>query len=328
MDSNVINSGGTGTGVTAGQVKAAADAIAARGERPTNRGVRIQLGNTGSMGTIQRYVAEWREERPAAVQASIAVSEELNILYSKDVQRRIDAATTNIRAENADYVSEAKEQGQNVEGLDRQIKELEAAAVVLVQERDEAQAEFKAAAGEASRLTENLKQDRENIRDQQQELATATIKIEVLDGQISDLKSDLSTVRSQLAKTIDDKQKAEKATDKAQAETALEKHKADEAIDQEAKSVRLMQTQIDDLKLEVARARTDAKEARTDVREARAETKKAHQDWSREVEQWGSTVALEHKRNAQLQSERDTLADEVANLKKQSGISANEKPTK
>ena len=64
-----------------------------------------------------------------------------------------------------------------------------------------------------------------------------------------------------------------------------------------------LQGQIDELKKEVA--------------EVRQEVKAAHQATAGEAEKWGETVALEHARNAKLQSERDTLADRVGVLEAQ-----------
>ena len=54
-------------GVTAEQVIAAAEAIAAQGDRPSVRAIRDRL-ETGSFNTIQRYLSEWRETRPQITQ--------------------------------------------------------------------------------------------------------------------------------------------------------------------------------------------------------------------------------------------------------------------
>jgi DNA repair exonuclease SbcCD ATPase subunit len=63
----------------------------------------------------------------------------------------------------------------------------------------------------------------------------------------------------------------------------------------------------DDLKSQVA-------DLKTELSESRKEAKAAHQATAVEVEKWRETVALEHKRNAELQSERDNLAERLAAL--------------
>nr|WP_294973320.1 DNA-binding protein [uncultured Pseudomonas sp.] len=45
-------------GINRALVKQARDALLARGLRPTIDNVRIELGNTGSNSTIQRYLKE------------------------------------------------------------------------------------------------------------------------------------------------------------------------------------------------------------------------------------------------------------------------------
>ncbi|WP_374710567.1 DNA-binding protein [Massilia pseudoviolaceinigra] len=46
--------------ITYEQVAAAAVAICAANIRPSSRGIRERLGNTGSMGTVNRLLQEWK----------------------------------------------------------------------------------------------------------------------------------------------------------------------------------------------------------------------------------------------------------------------------
>lgn len=50
------------TGITFDDVSQAAESLVARGEDITIISIRKELGDTGSMTTIQRYLAEWRSE--------------------------------------------------------------------------------------------------------------------------------------------------------------------------------------------------------------------------------------------------------------------------
>ena len=46
--------------ITAEQVNAAADGMKADGIKPTSRAIRERLGNTGSMGTINKLLKRWK----------------------------------------------------------------------------------------------------------------------------------------------------------------------------------------------------------------------------------------------------------------------------
>ena len=82
-----------------------------------------------------------------------------------------------------------------------------------------------------------------------------------------------------------------------------ETRRADQAEKREIATAASLQSQIDELKKEVASTREEAKVARMAIAE--------------EADKWRETVALEHKRNAELQSERDSLAERVAKLEQQ-----------
>lgn len=46
--------------ITYEQVAAAADAMKVAGSKPTSRAIRERLGNTGSMGTVNKLLQDWR----------------------------------------------------------------------------------------------------------------------------------------------------------------------------------------------------------------------------------------------------------------------------
>ena len=56
---------------------------------------------------------------------------------------------------------------------------------------------------------------------------------------------------------------------------------------------------------------------RAELAEARAETKAVREQAAKDATAWREQIALEHKRNAELQSERDSLADKVTTLEQQ-----------
>ena len=79
-------------GVTLEQVMAAADRLAASGQRPSVRLIREHLGDTGSPNTIQRFLAEWRESRPQGNVAPIEISAALQAALSAEISRAVMAA--------------------------------------------------------------------------------------------------------------------------------------------------------------------------------------------------------------------------------------------
>jgi hypothetical protein len=80
-----------------------------------------------------------------------------------------------------------------------------------------------------------------------------------------------------------------------------ETRRADQAEKRETATAASLQCQIDELKKEVTSVREEAKTARLAT--------------AGEADKWRETAALEHKRNAELQSERDNLAERLAALK-------------
>ena len=291
------------TGVTAEQIRAAADAIASEGGRPSIRGVRERLGNTGSLGTIQRYLAEWREDRPQVVQAAYELPGDLANAFGRELRRGAEAATAELRAENAQALIEAKEQGIEIESLESTVDELRARSDELEGERDRAQTEAQARAEEIERLSAQVREEKAAAAELMQKLATATVKIETQAEQLDDQKRQWSEhVASLKAEIADYHQKLEVARDNAQ---EAEQRAAVAESKAEAKAEK-----ADDLKDIVSGLRTE-------LAEARAETKAAREQAAKDAEAWRQQIALEHKRNAELQSERDSLAERVAVLEQQ-----------
>lgn len=65
------------SGINKAQVKKARDALIARGTNPSIDAVRIELGNTGSKGTIHKYLNELAQESGVALGDNIALGDTL-----------------------------------------------------------------------------------------------------------------------------------------------------------------------------------------------------------------------------------------------------------
>lgn len=289
-------------GVTAEQVQAAAEAIASEGQRPNVRNIRERLG-TGSFNTLQRYLSEWRETRPQVTQAAYELPAELVNAFGAELRRGAEAATAEIRAELAEAHQEVKERAENGEELEDQIEELAQQVEALVHERDTAAAEAAAKADEIHRLTEQVQRETQAAEMARTEVATARVKIETQAEQLTTLKSEVADYHQKLDVARDRAQQGQQAAAVAESEVKAETRRADQAEQREIARAASLQSQIDELKKEIVGAREEAKAAR--------------QTTSTEADKWRETVALEHKRNAELQAERDSLAERVAVLEQQ-----------
>jgi uncharacterized phage infection (PIP) family protein YhgE len=300
-------------GVTAEQVIAAAEAISAQGDRPSVRAIRDRL-ETGSFNTIQRYLSEWRETRPQITQAAYELPAQLANDFGKELRRGAEAATAELRAELSEAHAETKERAKDGEALELQVSELTETVQVLTHERDTAAADASARADQITGLTEQLKQARDAAEAARTEVATARVKIETLADQITDIKQQAEKQGDELKERINagtekldtaraGQQEAERTAAVAASEVKAETRRADQAEKREASTAASLQNQIDELKKEVTGTREEAKTARLAT--------------AAEADKWRDTVALEHKRNAELQSDRDALADRVGVLEAQ-----------
>ena len=301
------------TGVTAEQVIGAAEAIAAQGDRPSVRAVRERLG-TGSFNTIQRYLSEWRETRPQITQAAYEIPAQLANDFGKELRRGAEAATAELRAELSEAHAETKERAKDGESLELQVSELTETVDALTHERDTAAAEAAARLDQINGLADQLKQAQAAAEAARTEVATARVKIETQAEQITDIKRQAEKQAGELKQRITTgsekldtaragQQEAERTAAVAASEVKAETRRADQAEKREASTAASLQNQIDELKKEVTGTREEAKAARLAT--------------AAEADKWRDTVALEHKRNAELQSDRDALADRVGVLEAQ-----------
>lgn len=120
------------TGITFEQVAAVADTIAARGDRPTLRGVRAELGS-GSMGTIQKHLAAWQGQRRQIVTSAATLPTEIQRVILSEIEREVDAARAELEAELAaikgdrDTLADDNEaQAEQIEQQSARLDEIEA----------------------------------------------------------------------------------------------------------------------------------------------------------------------------------------------------------
>jgi colicin import membrane protein len=110
-------------GISYDEVAAAADRLTARGELPTAKSLRLELGS-GSLGTIQRHVTTWRDTQRTTPRLSESLPAELHRMLLACIEReRVEA-----RAElEAELQLCRRERDELTLELERQAGELEAA---------------------------------------------------------------------------------------------------------------------------------------------------------------------------------------------------------
>jgi DNA repair exonuclease SbcCD ATPase subunit len=136
-------------GVTREQVFHACEQLTERGEKPTMRGVRAALGNTGSPNNIAVWTKEWREQRQTAgseppvapvelpepvrqamAEASSRVWRAAQELAQAEIQAAKEACEQQVstaQQERDDATGTAEDLNQQVEGLQQRIVEIESA---------------------------------------------------------------------------------------------------------------------------------------------------------------------------------------------------------
>lgn len=106
-------------------VRNAREALVARGQNPSIDAIRIELGNTGSKTTIQRYLKEieTRDPRPSA--SSSRLSDELTELVGKMLERLLEEGSEALAHERSSFDLERKAMKQEVGTLQSQLDQAE-----------------------------------------------------------------------------------------------------------------------------------------------------------------------------------------------------------
>ena len=274
--------------VTFEQIAAVADAMKIDGVKPTSRAVRERLGNTGSMGTINKLLGRWKSGQERQISAALVLPPALQRVLLEFMDTELTAARTTLETELADQQQEAADLATENE---RQVIENDAQAETIEQLRSDVAAHQ----GRAGQLEADLTASREEaVRERsgaelaRTELAKAQLRLEAMPR----LEADLMAVRTDLEKERTARQQAEREaavltakleaaerratesdarTGKAEAATAKAIEKA-EAVARElvsanaavqAGQARLesVAREIDDAKKTVATANADAKKS-------------------------------------------------------------------
>jgi chromosome segregation ATPase len=123
-------------GINKALVHAARDALLARGLNPSIDLVRVELGNTGSKSTIQRYLKELNDSASAAT-SPLPVNEEVLSLVNSLAERLIQQAQTSVAEEREAVGRQQAGYAQEHTQLRERLEQSLATITQLTHEREE-----------------------------------------------------------------------------------------------------------------------------------------------------------------------------------------------
>lgn len=126
-------------GIYKSEVLRARDKLLADGRYPSIDAVRIELGNTGSKGTIHRYLKEIEEEEGGPAGTKVAVSDAIQDLVGRLASRLHEEAEARIAEAAAKHRAQAEQQAEVITATKKESEgfrlELERSQVALADEK-------------------------------------------------------------------------------------------------------------------------------------------------------------------------------------------------
>ena len=184
--------------ITTEQVHAAADAITARGERPTLTAVRRELGG-GSFSTISEAMQAWRarQQEEASAQGESEIPEPVREQLAScaaavweaalaEAEQRFAAEREALHQARAQADAEVAEAQEAVRTLEAEAEEKDRRIAALERERDEQAQRAETAESELMTLRERLQQREEQIRSLEGRAETAEARLDRLIERLGD----------------------------------------------------------------------------------------------------------------------------------------------
>jgi len=194
------------------QVAEAAERMTARGEVPTLRSARAELGS-GSQGTIQKHLARWRVDREASRHSGTMPSPELLAQIRKEIAQAEERADNTLR-QNLDLArKELDEMGEDNEAKDQRLAELER----LLEEQRTLCHRQTGRIGQLENQLAALQHQEEEARKTRDMLLGSLAKAEVRLEALDPLKAEREELRDQRDREKDARIKAEKEAAVAEA---------------------------------------------------------------------------------------------------------------
>ena len=109
--------------ITYDQVALIAETMTATGTSPTSRAVRERLGNTGSMGTINRLISEWKASQARQATFPPVLPATVQHTFLDFMEQEFSKAKSRLIAELAEYQQEVADLGKENDRLTLAIEE-------------------------------------------------------------------------------------------------------------------------------------------------------------------------------------------------------------
>jgi colicin import membrane protein len=215
--------------ITYEQVAAAADAMKVAGSKPTSRAIRERLGNTGSMGTVNKLLQDWRAGQERRIANALVLPATLQRAILEFMDQELTGAKATLEAElaeqqqeTADLATENERQAGDIEDKTEAVAALQSELANLQGRMAQIKVDL-----DASRL--DGERERKAAEAARTELAKSLLRLEAMPR----LEADLASLRLELDKERHGRVVAEQqaAVLGAKLEAAIERSaKADAAI--------------------------------------------------------------------------------------------------
>lgn len=181
--------------ITADQVFAICDTIKAEGGKPTSRSIRERLGNTGSMGTINKLLQRWKTEHTRQTPSTLTLPPALQNVILDFMDHELTAARAALETELAEQQQEAADLASENERQADTIESLNDELATVGQERASAEGKAQQLAVDLQAAHVEAGNERAAAEHARTELAKALLRLEAMPR----LEADLETVRAELA---------------------------------------------------------------------------------------------------------------------------------
>ena len=261
-------------------VVAAAASMKVAGGKPTSRGIRERLGNTGSMGTVNKLLQAWKAAQERQVSAALSLPPVLQRAILDFLGQELSQAKAALKAELAEQQQEAADLAAENERQGADIEDKNDAAVALQANLATLQGRLNQIEIDLATARNDALREREAAEAARIELAKALLRLEAmprLEADLGALRVDLDKERQgrvaaeQQAAVLGAKlEGANERTGKAEAaaiEAAAQARKHGEAVFAEAAKVEAAKNTIANLtgKLEAMQAQIERQAAELDA---------------------------------------------------------------
>jgi FtsZ-binding cell division protein ZapB len=296
------------TGITQEEVFQAAEAIRGEAETPSIDRVRQRLGNTGSPNTIHKYLKIWKASLPPVRQEVQELDADLAAAVAANIEKKSAAARSVAEKEAIEANRQLDLLADSNELLEVEVEAVREKNEALEAAQTAAAAEANVLKGQVEKLEAQCGADQSAAESARLETAEARYTVTAqghtltkLEGDLKDALGKLDAERKSAAEAL--KLESDKAATAvreaavAAAQVTAETRRADQAEKRETETVAGLQGQIVELKKEITGVREEVKAAQTAM--------------ASDADEWRKTVILWREHSAELQSERDALADRV-----------------